>query len=94
MPGLRDEALATFGATCIDDFAPIGSRHAGTETVGAGAFEFAGLEGPLHGYSEGNGRKKVGEYVGFSSPMSNSTFAQFMRVGRSRLRAGGWLLLD
>jgi hypothetical protein len=71
MVGLRDEALATLGATRIDDFAPVGGRHASTKTVRTCAFEFAGLEGPLHGYSEGNGRKKAEKYVGFLSPMSN-----------------------
>ena len=76
MIGLRNEALATLGATCIDDFAPVGGRHASTKTVRAGAFEFAGLEGPLHGCSEGNGRKKAEKYVGFLSPMSNSALTQ------------------
>jgi hypothetical protein len=55
LEGLWDQALATLGATCVQNLAAVGCGHAGTKAVGAGAFELAGLEGPLHGFLLSNG---------------------------------------
>ena len=43
-----NESFTTFLATAIEDFAPLGSCHPGTETVSVGAFNFAGLECAFH----------------------------------------------
>lgn len=46
----RQRCTATGTAAC-QDFATIGSGHAGTETVGAFAFQDAGLKSTFHGCS-------------------------------------------
>ncbi len=47
-PGSGDQLLATLGATTRQDFATVGRGHTGTETVGSGAADFAGLIGAFH----------------------------------------------
>ena len=48
-PGSGDQLLATLGATTRQDFTTVGGGHTGTETVGSGATDFAGLIGAFHG---------------------------------------------
>ena len=48
-PGSGDQLLATLGATTRQDFTTVGRGHTGTETVGSGATDFAGLIGAFHG---------------------------------------------
>jgi len=45
---LGSQAGAALGAACLDDLAAIGGGHAGTETVGAGALQAAGLKCAFH----------------------------------------------
>ena len=47
-PGSGDQLLATLGATTRQDFTAVGRGHTGTETVGSGATDFAGLIGAFH----------------------------------------------
>jgi hypothetical protein len=46
---LGSEALATFGTTTGQNLASAFSGHAGTETVGALALQYAGLKSSFHG---------------------------------------------
>src|SRR5690606_29411442 len=46
--GSGDQALATLGATGIDDLATVGRRHAGTESVRACALQVTWLESAFH----------------------------------------------
>ena len=56
------------------------------------AFDFAGLKGALHGCSERNGLKKVGEYVAFRLGLSNEAPASPVQSACNQ--SGKWLLLD
>lgn len=47
-PESGDQLLATLGATTRQDFTTVGRGHTGTETVGSGAADFAGLIGAFH----------------------------------------------
>ena len=48
LPGLERQALAAPGATTVEDLATAPGCHTGTETVGAGALEYAGLKCSFH----------------------------------------------
>ena len=47
-PGLEGQTLAATGATTVENSAATLGCHAGTETVSASAFDYAGLECSFH----------------------------------------------
>ena len=48
LPGLESQALAAPGTAPVQYLAAAFGRHARTEAVGAGAFEYAGLKCSFH----------------------------------------------